>query len=359
MPDDVPRVDELFSRAVVAQLAEQRAQRETFAELERKLEGVERLVGDRLSELSKLLRSGEVELRLEILEEGLGERIGSLEKLVKTVVENRLDAVSERLARIEETFDDGGGGGGAFQGLEAMVRDRLERLEEAVRVEDTGRRLGALELAMTERLGHLEETVRVEEIGHRLKALELAIDERTSRIDEFVRTAELQERMDALSQTLEDRLQTMASASAAAGDAGAQVIHELEQNFGYRLTRLEGTLRRLEKQTATRLDDLRQANTAAETAILERITAESQVVDAHFQAVRPAVEAAAQVKPELEEAMAEVRELMERAAAVAAGDTTGPFPAVLDMAEDEGEEIFLGPEETPIPDRRWSRREKP
>ena len=351
MPDDVPRVDELFSRAVVAQLAEQRAQRETFSELERKLESVERLVSDRLSDLSKLLRSGEVEMRLEILEEGLGERINSLEKLVRSVVESRLDAVSERLGHLEESVRDEDRSG-RLSGLEAMVRERLQRLEEVVRVDDTGRRLAALELAMTERLGHLEESVRSEEIGHRLKALELAIDERTSHIDEFVRTVDLEERMDSLGRTLEERLGALASTS----DAGAEArIQALGRNVSQRLTRLEGAVRRLEKQSATRLEDLREAS----TGILERIIVESQVVDAHFQAVRPVVEAAAQVKPELEEALAEVRELMERAAT--AGQTppegTGPFQAIL--SEEGEEEIFLGPEETPIPDRRWSRREKP
>ena len=398
MPDDVPRVDELFSRAVVAQLAEQRAQRETFSELERKLESVERLVSDRLSELSKLLRSGEVELRLEILEEGLAERINSLEKLVRSAIESRLDAVSERLGHLEESVRDEDGSG-RLSGLEVMVRERLQNLEDAVRVDDTGRRLAALELAMTERLGHLEETVRVEntgrrleeiehgltsrgqdvsahldalevsmgerlghleesvraeEIGHRLKALELALDERTSRIDEFVRTADLQERLDSLSHTLEERMGALAAST---GDAGAGAsIQALDQNFGYRLTRLEGALRRLEEQTATRLEDIREANTAAEAGILERIIAESHVVDAHFQAVRPAVEAAAQFKPDLEEALVEVRELMERAAAQTPSEGTGPFSAIL-SGEDQ-EEIFLAPEETPIPDRRWPRRDK-
>jgi hypothetical protein len=466
MPDDVPRVDELFSRAVVAQLAEQRAQRETYAELERKLGAVERLVTERLSELSKLLRGGEVQMRLDLLEEGLNERISGLEKAVQsggsksgleeisgrlgrleesargdernqilttleTTLKRRLGqledavrvddtgrrlsalelAVTERLGQLEEGVNGEATGlralelavtqrlsqleervngeatglhldaleeslGERFAQLEGSVRadhvgarlgdlehsmdERLSQLEEAVRDQDLARRLDVLEQVMGERLGHLEESVRSEEIGDRLKAIELAIEERSQRPADSART-DLEERINALDQIIRERLNTMVEAS------GPGRLDALDQALGYRLTRLEGSLRRMEEHTTSRLEDLKEASQAAEAGILERIIAESQVVGAHFQAVRPVVEAAFEARPELQETLAEVRELMEatrpavtRPAVEAPpgpsdGDT-GPFPADALRPPSEAEQadtVFLAPEETPIPDRRF------
>src|SRR5436190_10100870 len=91
LPDVVPRVDELFSRAVVAQLAEQRAQRETFAEVERKLEALERLVNDRLGDLTRQLGTdGQLEGRIELLEETLGARMAGVERVVRAELDARL-----------------------------------------------------------------------------------------------------------------------------------------------------------------------------------------------------------------------------------------------------------------------------
>ncbi len=68
LQDGGPRVDELFNRALVAQLAEQRAQRETFSEVERKVEALERVVTERLTELSRQLGTdGQLEGRIELL----------------------------------------------------------------------------------------------------------------------------------------------------------------------------------------------------------------------------------------------------------------------------------------------------
>ncbi len=441
MPDDLPRVDELFSRAVVAQLAEQRAQRETYEELERKLEALERLVTERLSELSKLLRGGEVEMRLDLLEEGLRERIAALEQAVQVGPE-RLDEISDRLSQLEGIVrsDDRHQ---ALTTLETMLKRRLSQLEDAVRVEDTSHRLSALEAAMTERLnqleqglntegtnrrldalekslaerlaelegsvradqlgkrfggleqsiderlaqveeavrnqelaqrlalleqamderlGHLEESVLSEEIAHRLKAIELAVDERSHRPEAAADTVELDELLGAVDQIFRDRLNLLVEASGV-GRPGA-----LDESLSERLTRLEGTLRRLEEHTMSRLEDLKEASRAAEAGILERIIAESRVVGAHFQAVRPVVEAAAEARPELKEALAEVRELVQAARSGVEGSTTdtGPFPADVLRPPSEGDEpdtVFLSPEETPIPERRFGgilpRREKP
>ena len=441
MPDDLPRVDELFSRAVVAQLAEQRAQRETFAELERKLEALERLVTERLSELSKLLRGGEVEMRLDLLEDGLRERIAGLEQAVQVGPE-RLDEISARLSQLEETVRSDEHNQ-ALTMFETTLKRRLSQLEDAVRVEDTSRRLSALELAMTERLsqleqglnteattrrldaleqslaerfaelegsvradqvgtrlgglehsiderlsqpeetvrkqdlaqrlglleqamderlGHLEESVRSEEIGPRLKAIELAVDERSHRPEAAPDTVELDELLGAVDQIVRDRMNALVEAS------GVGRLEALDEAVGDRLARLEGSLRRLEEHTMSRLEDLKEAGKAAEAGILERIIAESQVVGAHFQAVRPVVEAAAEARPELKEALAEVRELVQAARSggeVSPGDT-GPFPADVLRPPSEGEEpdtVFLSPEETPIPERRFGgirpRRDKP
>jgi hypothetical protein len=233
--------------------------------------------------------------------------------------------------------------------------ERLSQLEEAVRNPELARRLDALEQAMGERLGHLEESVRSEEIGDRLKAIELAVDER-SRSDVHVRMAELEDRIYALDQILRERLNRLVEAS------GPGRLEALDQSVGYRLTRMEGSLRRLEEHTTSGLEELKEASQAAEAGILERIIVESQVVGAHFQAVRPAVEAAAEARPELQEALAEVRELVEaaRSGEVAAvepsGSDTGPFTADSLRAlstNEEADTVFLSPEETPIPERRF------
>jgi hypothetical protein len=119
---------------------------------------------------------------------------------------------------------------------------------------------------------------------------------------------------------------------------------------------------------------------ASEAGILERIIAESQVVGAHFQAVRPVVEAAVAARPEIEQALAEVRRLADAAreaaaelmagvlpgpsaAASADGDPSGPYrvetleEAAASVAEtpevEAADSVFQPPEETLIPDRRF------
>lgn len=424
MPDvpDSPRVDELFSRAVVAQLAEQRAQRETFAALERKLDALERLVLDRLADLSKIVRGGETDLRLELMEEELSTRFTRLETLVKAEVESHLgglaERLSERLSRLEGALraDDVAARLGALEhsvsvrladledglrrdevparlaALEQQVTERIAHLEETFRFDQVGPRLSALEAAVSEplsrleaatpavlervealeaslsgRIGHLEESVRAEELGHRLKALELAIEERAGR-DLHADTAELEQRLEALQRAVDERLVDVQSALQAA--ERDQRIQALDEAVSYRLTRLEGSLRQLEEHTATRLEELKQVSAAAEAGILERIAAESQVVGAHFRAVRPVVEAAAQAGSDLETALDELRRLAATARAAAAmaadpgatppgeappGDGTPYSVASLDLpaGEDAEEVVFLPPEETPIPDRRF------
>lgn len=452
MTDGVPRVDELFSRAVVAQLAEQRAQRETFTELERKVERLEALMSTRFSDMSRLLRSGEVEMRLEVLEEEISGRFNRMEQALAAgsgpvALETGLESLVERLDRVEDALR-GDDSGRRLASLELSIAERLGHLEESVRAEDhrarletlereladrvarleelfrereagsgnladmesaltqrlqaleeqlaaglrhldegaavTGpgpsemaMRLEALEGALGARFGHLEETVRAEDIGRRLKQLELAIDERSGRLEEFVRTSEVERRLEELAQSvdersarleelaqagdLERRLEELARAvderltdlrtAVEDGQKPDDRVEALDQAMGYRLTRLEGTLRRMEEHTAVHLEKLAQASAAAEVGILERIIAESQVVAAHFDSVRPVIEAAASAGPELERALAELRRL----ARSTNGEATGSHPA-LDITGDEDddpEELFLPPEETAIPDRRF------
>ena len=450
MAEGVPRVDELFSRAVVAQLAEQRAQRETFTELERKVERLEALMSTRFSDMSRLLRSGEVEMRLEVLEEEMSSRFNRVEQALAAAGGGGggLESLAERLDRLEDALrsDDAGR---RLASLELSITERLGHIEESVRAEDqrarletlerelaervarleelvrerepvgslsdmemaltlrlealesqltTGlrrldevaagdgggpgtsemaRRLEALEGALGERFGHLEETVRSEDIGRRLKQLELSIDERSGRLEEFVRTSEVERRLEELAQSMDER-STRVEELARAGDLERRLeelargvderlgelraaveaarkpderVEALDQSMGYRLTRLEGTLRRMEEHTAAHLERLAEASAAAEIGILERIIAESQVVAAHFDSVRPVIEAAALAGPELENALSELRRL---ARAAANGEPTGGHPALdLTRDEDSPEELFLPPEETPIPDRRF------
>jgi hypothetical protein len=438
---EVPRVEDLFSRAVVAQLAEQRAQRETFAEVERKLEALERLVSERLGDLSRQLGAdGQLEGRIELLEETLGARLGGVERVVRAELDNRLGAMAERLSHVEQSLG-GDETGAKLVALEATVRRRLTNLEDAVRADelperlgrlertltegfagngggsvvhdpawgsrlealersvferltgvedslnnnDVARRLDALETSVADRLGHLEDTVRSEEIGRRLKSLELALDERSGRIEEFVKAAGLEHRIEAVGQALDDRLAELRTSLIVAGSSGdasgpGEHIHAgspLDEAVSARLTGLEGSLRRLQEDTIVRLDALKEAGIASEAGILERIIAESHVVGAHFDAVRPVVEAAVAARPEIEQALAEVRRLAETARDAAvelsvgvAGppappteDPSGPYrvetleeaaaSAADGPAVEPADSVFQPPEETPIPERRF------
>jgi hypothetical protein len=440
---EVPRVDELFNRALVAQLAEQRAQRETFAEVERKLEALERLVTDRLGELTRQLGTdGQIEARIELLEQTLGTRLTAIEKIVRAELDTRLGPLAERLGQVEQSLiaddtaakllalestvrrrltnleeavrsDDvpdrlgrleralaealNGGDGGPiadpaltlrFDALERSVADRLDGMEDSLRHHDVVRRLSALESSVGERLSDLEDTVRSEEIGRRLKSLELALDERSGRIEEFVKTADVERRIESLGRAVDERLAELGTSLAGValeagpgGDGGLvveRVITKVDDSVGERLAGLEGSLRQLQEDTAARLEALREASIASEAGILERIIAESQVVGAHFQAVRPVVEAAVAAGPEIEQALVEVRRLAqaarEAAADLAGGvagppaptepDSSGPYrvesleeAAATAVAEGDAieaaESVFQPPEETPIPDRRF------
>lgn len=440
VPEGMPRVDELFSRAVVAQLAEQRAQRETFSEVERKLEGLERLVTERLSELTRQLGTdGQLEGRIELLEQTLGTRLAGVERVVRAELDNRLGAMAERLHQVEQSLagEDTGARlialeatvkrrlgnleeavkldelndrlgrmertltelldvdsgvvdpqlGGRLEGLERSVAAQLAGLEDSLRNNDVVRRMDALEAAVADRLGHLEETVRSEEIGRRLKSLELALDERSGRIEEFVKTSDLEARIESLARAVDDQLAELRNSLSTGapitplepGEAGeGAVARAIDATLSARLTGLEGSLRQLQEDTAARLDDLRTAGIASEAGILERIVAESQVVGAHFQAIRPVVEAAVAARPEIEQALADVRHLAEAARDAAAdlmsgvagppaptdGEPSGPYrveelqeaadaAAEETPAEEAPDSVFQPPEETPIPERRF------
>src|SRR5437764_9737931 len=155
---EVPRVDELFNRAVVAQLAEQRAQRETFAEVERKLEGLERLVTERLGDLSRQLGTdGQLEGRIELLEETLGTRVAGVERAVRSELDARLGPMTERLGQVEQSIgaEDTAA---KLMALEATVRRRLTNLEEAVRSDDVPDRIGRLERTVAEAINGSADT---------------------------------------------------------------------------------------------------------------------------------------------------------------------------------------------------------
>jgi hypothetical protein len=442
---EAPRVDELFNRALVAQLAEQRAQRETFAEVERKLEAIERLVNERLGDLTRQFGAdGQLEARIELLEETLGARLNGVERVVRAELDNRLGSLAERLGQVEQSLgaDETGlklvaleatvrrrltnledavrsddlpdrlgrleravteaaGGSGAGAGYDGEVGSRLEALEKSVAerlaaveasVRDNHvvvRRLDALETAVGDRLGDLEETMRSEDVGRRLKSLELALDERSGRMEEFMNTADLERRVEAVGQAVDTQLGELRASLAGAGPIGPVpagsgdpveriMVTNPDEGVSRRLEGLEGSLRRLQEDTAARLDALREASIASEAGILERIIAESHVVGAHFEAVRPVVEAAVAAGPEIEQALAEVRRLAEAAREAAAelmagvagppdpeaeGDPSGPYrvETLEEAAANAGEgpavepadSVFQPPEETPIPDRRF------
>jgi hypothetical protein len=344
-------------------------------------------MAERLHQIEQSLAGEDTGARLIALEATVKRRLGNLEEAVK------LDEVNDRLGRMERTLAELVGVdsgvvdpalGSRLEGLERVVADRLAGLEETLRSNEVVRRLDTLETVMADRLGHLEETVRSEEIGRRLKSLELALDERSGRIEEFVKTSDLEARIEALARAVDDQLAEVRSSlsggapvsPAEPGEPGA-VVRALDDTLSSRLTGLEGSLRRLQEDTATRLDDLRVASIASEAGILERIVAESQVVGAHFQAIRPVVEAAVASRPEIEQALAEVRRLAETAKEAAAdlmsgvagppvptdGEPSGPYrveelqeaaeAAAEGSADEPADSVFQPPEETPIPERRF------
>ncbi|MGH9001179.1 MAG: hypothetical protein ACRDY7_17510 [Acidimicrobiia bacterium] len=244
-PAELRKVDDIFADAVARQLAEQRAHRESVAEVGRRLEVAERVMADGLAEIAKLAHASEGEI------ERLGVRIEALESTVR-----------EGLGALEETL------------MRAVAG--LFRPEPAGEYQPES--------------------------------------------------------------------------------PGGAVVSRLDE--------LEGSLRKFEEQTTDQLADIRAASTAAEAGILERLIVESQTVAAHFDAVRPAVEAVVQAQPELETTLSELREIAERVRH-GEGDPgeTGPYTASeLVHAHDDTDadnDLFQPPEETKIPDRRFGlRRER-
>lgn len=231
MSEVAPRVDEIFSRALEAQLAEQQAQRDAFGEIDRRLAEIERVVGESL-----------------------------------VAVQNATPPAGVGTATSSELFHE------RMSGIERALGEGLASLRNEV-LESTERRLQAI-----------------------------------------------------------------------------------EDTIGTRLVAMEGSVRKLQEETHDRLDDLRDTHLAAEAGILERIIAESQVVGAVFEAVRPAVEAAAQVGPELENTLEELRQIVEDVQATTDGSESPYSADELNAPHEDAEEhqdLFLPPEETPIPDRRF------
>src|SRR5439155_2754110 len=120
-----------------------------------------------------------------------------------------------------------------------------------------------------------------EEVGRRLKSLELAFDERSGRIEEFVKTADLERRIERIGEAVDERLGELRSSLAevapapapAAGPGGgvsrpskrsAAAPGAMDEAIIQRLSGLEGSLKRLQEDTSSRLDDLRAASIASE-----------------------------------------------------------------------------------------------
>jgi len=123
------------------------------SEVERKLEALERLVNERLGDLTRQLGTdGQLEGRIEQLEETLGTRLSGVERVVRAELDNRLGAMAERLGQVEQSLG-GDETGAKLVALEATVRRRLTNLEEAVRSDDVPDRLGRLERTLAEAVG--------------------------------------------------------------------------------------------------------------------------------------------------------------------------------------------------------------
>ena len=392
MPDAVPRIDELLSRAVADQVAEQRGQREAYEEISRRLEQLEGALGQGVAELSgsdqqagKQLeaigsalddRRGEIaSLAIELsalrdetgrlveemgrsLSERLTEETAGVEEL-----RQRLDALDanldDHLSRLGETL--AGDLRQRLVTLEHGLNQRLSHLEGTLSAEDTEmKRLTALEQRLGQRLSHLEEALAGAELEKQMAALEQGLGQRMSRLESAVRGGETDWRLVALETSLAQRMARLETAIRP-GETERRLA-SLEEAVGQSLAELRATVGRLQDVTVSGLDDLREASMAAEVGILERIVAESQVVGARFEAVRPVVDVIARTHPELELAAAELRRLASTSAPPTeeepdAADWSGtevanPFPREERPTEEGDNEIFLPPEETPIPERR-------
>jgi predicted nucleic acid-binding Zn-ribbon protein len=388
MPE-APRIDELLSRAVAEQVAEQRGQREAFEDISRRLERLEGALGQGVAELSG---SDEAAGKhLEAIEGALDERRGEIASLATELaalreettrlVEAMGQTVSERLDAETDSVEDLRGRldsidahleanlgrlGDDLTGdlrqqlvsLEHGLSQRLTRLEGALSAEDMEmKRLSALEQRLGQRLSRLEEALATGEVEKQLAALEQGLGQRMSRLESAVRGGETDWRLVALEMSMAQRLARLETALRP-GDTERRLA-SLEEAVGQSLAELRTSVNRLQDVTVAGLDDLREASLAAEAGILERIVAESQVVGARFEAVRPVVDVVVQTHPELALAAAELRRLaatnpvvpteVEADEADWSEAEADPFP----QDEDTGDtEIFLPPEETPIPERR-------
>jgi hypothetical protein len=389
MPE-APRIDELLERAVAEQVAEQRGQREAFEEISRRLEVLEGAMGQGLSDLAG--SDQQADKHLEAIEGALDERrseIASLstdlsalkdetgrlvEELRQSLSEGLLleagqveelrqrleamdTALDERLGRLSQAVS--GDLKQRLMTLEHGLSHRLSRLEGSLSAEDMEmKRLSALEHRLGQRLGRLEEVLAGGELEKQVAALEQGLGQRMSHLESAVRGGETDWRLVALETALAQRMARL-EAAIRPGDTDRRLA-SLEEAVARSISELRASVGRLQEVTVTGLDDLREASTAAEVGILERIVAESQVVGARFEAVRPVVDAVAQSHPELEGAVAELRRLaatstpaadpLETSEWDAEGKEVDPFA---DERRDTAEgEIFLPPEETPIPDRR-------
>jgi hypothetical protein len=241
-------------------------------------------------------------------------------------------AVAAQLAEQQAQRDAYSDLEGRLEAMEVRLLENASQVAEAQRSEDQGtgdelaRRLDAMEAAVGERMALLESSVRDDAVGDRLGSIERALEEGLSILHSE------------LIDSTEKRLQA------------------IEDAIGTRLGEMEASVRQFQEETSARLDQLREAHTAAEAGILERIIAESQVVGAHFEAVRPAVEAAAQAGPDLENTLEELRKIADTVSAAGDGSDSPYSAAELNAPhhdEEHHESLFLPPEETPIPERRF------
>jgi hypothetical protein len=244
--------------------------------------------------------------------------------------------------------------------LEHGLSQRLARLEGALSAEDIEmKRLAALEQRLGQRLSRLEEALAGGELEKQVAALDQGLGQRMSRLESAVRGGETDWRLVALEMSMAQRLARL-EAALRPGDTERRLA-ALEEAVERCLAELRSSVTRLQDVTVTGLDELREASLAAEVGILERIVAESQVVGARFEAVRPVVDVVVQTHPELELAAAELRRLAAASSPppaevdVEAGEAdwaAGADPFTQEEGAGGDTEIFLPPEETPIPERR-------
>jgi hypothetical protein len=303
------RVDSVLNRAVVEQLAEQRALRDALRSVESRLEALERSVGDRTASLG----SGIQALRDSVgsAEEHTAEIVADLADRQIDLIGLRIDSLSGAVASLQSRFDDLGGArlDGLRDAIAATITNQIEASRDTVlsalvaREQLTNEHLDSHRQAVLSGIGRLTETI---------SNVATAADARADRhLDGVLNSqAQLDERQVARADALRDAVLGAVEA-VRESVVGAQEHGDRRQSD--RVDRLGESLRSAQSSTAdvlsARLEAVRDAVSGAETRVVERVAAEGEVTGALLESLRPSVESIVRsaVSTEVDRAVLDIR----------------------------------------------------